>query len=778
MTQTPANPPEIQTLFAKACECHLAGQLQLAQHLYQIVLGLVPEHPDALHNLSVIQSLDSSTQQTAIDGLTRVALSNPRNNQYWSSLIDALIRAQHWWLAAQRLEDWRRATGYLDSRSIFIERVTEGFLDLARKSTHVPQKKSLDTAITNLFKKGDYQAMLALTRKALKRDPRNPLKLKALAVALMKTGAFAEASKQLLSALAINPSDPELYINLATAQVHLGRILEAEIMGRCSVALAPQEAPAHGVLALSLFFQDRIAEAADSFERAVQLDPRDYPSQTTYGFCQARLSNHVAASEAFRKALAIQPKHVDALSGLSLASAYLSDFDDTLWAGKLALEAAPLDRLAWERYLYALSYHPELSVEQIFAEFVRWGKRFAPPSSDFSAHDRTIDRPLRIGIVSPDFRRHTSRYYFEPLFSGLDRRKFELYAYYNNATIDDWTFRFQEMFENWRNISAMSDQEAYELIRRDQIDILLDACNHMNNERFGLMALKPAPVQATWLGSAWTSGLPTIDYAVFDRWLAPEGTLATEAIVRLPSPFMIFRKPDTAPAVSELPALTSKTFTFGYSGRIERLNRRTYRLWAKILSATPDSRLIIDFFNVTHDAVRDHLKRLMNECGMPLERVQFRCSDNIFEGLSDFDLILDALPHNGGTFLLDGLWMGVPFVTLAGRPTVGRIGSSICHALGMEAFVTYSEDEYVARAVALTRDLPSLNTYRQGLRQRMLQSSLMNPQRMVRYFGRALEEMWRIWAQGEPPHDFDVLDDDQIHAREQTAQKATSPMVN
>ena len=762
MTHAQTVAPEIQALFAQACERHLAGQTELAQALYRLVLGVVPDHPDALHNLSVLQSMDPAQQEAAIAGLTRVASAHPRNDQYWASLVDALIRAQRWWPAAQQLEDWRRATGELGPLAEFIDRVTDGLLAKAQHAARSLHAGQPNRAIAELFSQGDFSGMQARARKALQRDPKNAWVQKALAVALIKTAEFAEASQHLLAAIELNPSDAELYINLSSAQARLSRAIEAEVMGRCSIALAPQHAQAHGVLAVGLFLQERIAEAADRFAEAVRLDPSDYVTQTYYGTCHARLSDHVAAAAAYRKALAMNPDHVDALSGLSLASAYLSDYDDTLWASDRALAVAPHNAQVWERRLYALSYHPDLSAEEIFAEFVRWGKRFAPPKSDFSGHDRSLNRPLRIGIVSPDFRKHTSRHYFQPLFSGLDRDQFALYAYYNNSITDEWTFKFQDIFEHWQNISTLSDQEAYELIRGDQIDILIDACNHMANERLGLMSLRPAPVQATWLGSAWTSGLPTIDYVLLDRWLAPEGTLTTEAIVRLPTPFVIFKAPENAPAVNVLPALTRNTFTFGYSGRIERLNRRTYRLWAEMLNATPNSRLILDYGNLAHDPVKAHVKRLMKECGVPTERVLFRHSKNIFEGLLDFDLMLDALPHNGGTMLMDGLWMGVPFVTLAGRPTVGRIGESICRALGMEDCVTHSESAYVRRAVELAQDPHALNQRRLGLRNRMLQSALMQPQSMARYFGCALEEMWRIWVNDEQRHDFDVQEDNQF----------------
>ena len=126
-----------------------------------------------------------------------------------------------------------------------------------------------------------------------------------------------------------------------------------------------------------------------------------------------------------------------------------------------------------------------------------------------------------------------------------------------------------------------------------------------------------------------------------------------------------------------------------------------------------------------------------------------RCSANIFEGLGDIDIVLDGFPHNCGTTLFDALWMGVPALTLAGRPPVGRIGSSLMMNLGLSQWVTYSEAEYVDRAVEMARDTVGLAGLRAGMRERMRNSPLMDEPGFTRNFEDALRSMWQTWCEGK-----------------------------
>ncbi|MBI3776929.1 MAG: hypothetical protein HY273_15530, partial [Gammaproteobacteria bacterium] len=424
--------------------------------------------------------------------------------------------------------------------------------------------------------------------------------------------------------------------------------------------------------------------------------------------------------------------------------AYLSEFDAVVAASDVALTLDPTAKISWEQRLYTFSYHPDLSADQIFAEFVRWGQRYPVPPTDFSAHDKTPGRRLRIGFVSPDFRKHTSRFYFWPMFAHHDHAVVEMFAYSNVLLEDEATAKFKTVFDHWRNIRGVAAQDVARMIRADRIDILVDGCNHMLDDRLDVFALKPAPIQATWLGAAWTTGLQQIDYVLFDPYIAPEGTLASETILRLPRCFIPFQ-PENTTATAPTPALKNGYITFGYSGRTERLNHHTFRVWGEILRQVPNSRLILDFRSFADPATQEHYRQFMRKHGMDPERVSMRRSSDIFAGLNDFDVLLDSFPHSAGTMALDGLWMSVPMLTLAGRPPLGRIGTSFMTQLGMTEWIAHSHDEYIEKAVAFTKDAQALNAVRATVRARMQASAIMDGQGFAREIESAYQTMYATW---------------------------------
>ena len=575
-----------------------------------------------------------------------------------------------------------------------------------------------------------------------------------LAVEHHRAGRLAEALAIYETLLQDDPRQPDaLHLSGVIALQSGEHDLAIDLLLR-AVEAKPDFAPAYQSLGIAFQEQGRLAEAVNSYNTVLAIDgAKDYPrSQASNNLATILVLSHqllTALGHALR-AVEYNPGSAEAHQTVASLLGQLSDYSDVCEESDAALAIKPNDYSVRESRLYCYSYHPDLSVEAIFGEFVRWGDRFSAVSQySFDDHDRTPGRRLRIGYVSPDFRRHTSRFFFEPLFSHHDKTQVELFAYANvrKDREDDYTERFRSVFDHWRDIRGVSDDDAATLIRRDGIDILVDCCNHMEDDRLGVFVRKPAPIQATWLGAAWTTGLKTVDYALIDPYMAPEGTLTREKIVRLPSCFVAYRPPEETADVVSPPVLRNGHVTFGYSGRTERLNHRVFRAWGEILRRIPDARLILDYMPFADPPTQGYYREFLAAHGVDVSRVTMRRSANIFEGLGDIDILLDCFPHSGGTMLFDALWMGVPALTLAGRPPVGRIGTSLMLNLGLSQWVTYSEEEYVERAVALARDTAGLAGLRAGMRERMRKSPLMDEAGFARGFEDALRGMWQTWCE-------------------------------
>jgi len=569
-----------------------------------------------------------------------------------------------------------------------------------------------------------------------------------LGVSLQAQGKMALPA--LKRAVALLPGHAEAHFHLGSALEQMDRLEEAEANYRKALLLNARYANVHCFLGETLRKLGCFEEAVESLLAALAIDPVHEKANHCLRALYLKMNRLVEIEELCRRTLALRPDFDEMRQCLSTALAYLSNYEDVVAESDRALEQRPDHDVMWEQRLYCFSYHPDLSAEAIFWEFVRWGDHFPDPTADHGAHDRNAERRLRIGYVSPDFRAHSSRFYFWPLFSNHDRESFELFAYSNVQQEVAWTNRFQEQFEHWRDIRDLDDEAVAELVQEDRIDILVDLCGHMENERLRVFTKKPAPIQATWLGSAWTTGLKTIDYALFDRFTAPEGTLAREAIIHLPGSYFAYRPPTVTGELAPPPALDNGFVTFGYTGRTERLNHRTFRVWGEILRRVPTARLILDYPPFSQTRTQDYYRNLLARLGVDTERVILRTSMKIFEGLNDIDILLDSFPHSGGTMLMDAFWMGVPAVTLASRPPVGRLGTSMLMNLGLPEWVATTEGEYIDKACGFAADLPGLKELRLGMRDRMARSPLMDGPSFARGVEAAYRLMFERWAAGLP----------------------------
>lgn len=689
----------INQLFDKAVTLHQDGRHREAERLYKAVLGLDPGYFAGLHLLGVIEFQRHCPEMAA--RLIRRAVAGEQGvADYFNNL-------------AVSLQDPRQAK--------------EAAALLLRAGVLAPSYADALYNLGNAFRDTGNPSLAArLYRRALIIHPQMLGALTNLANVAASQLNLANSADCLKRAIAAAPHSREAYSNLGNIFRQMGRLAEGEALHRRALWIEPNSAEASWLYSVFLFLQRKPG--------------------------QARPLAKAAADGAVGKTRAL------ALSHLATVKAYLSDFAEVKALSDAAMMIAPTDSSLWEQRLYMLSYHSDLSAEEIFSEFIKWGDLQAvdSPARVHPAPRGAEARRPRIGFVSPDFRRHTSRFNFAPLFENHDHQAFELFAYSNVAAADDFTAKFETMFDHWRTIRHLSDEDADALITRDGIDILVDGCNHMENHRLGVFARKPAPLQATWLGSAWTSGLAAMDYVLFDRTLAPPETLAREAIIRLPHTFVAYRPPTDTAAVALPPCLRNGYVTFGYYGRTERLNHRVFRLWGRLLASLPKARLILDFRPFADPETCRWYESFLAAHGVDTRRVTLRYSPRLWEALNDIDIMLDSFPHSGGTMILDCIWMAVPLVTLASRPPIGRIGASYMTALGLADWVATSEDDYLAKARRFAGDPEALAALRLGMRERVARSPLMNEHGFTRAVEAAYRGMWERRCLGLPPAAFDI----------------------
>ena len=453
-----------------------------------------------------------------------------------------------------------------------------------------------------------------------------------------------------------------------------------------------------------------------------------------------------------RKAIALRPE--DAALGADLATSliFLGRKDEGLELFRRAVETS-VSPAIHSMALMNLHYQPSLDNRALFEQHRRWADRHAPLSLARTDHpnDRDPDRRLRIGYVSPDFRTHPVAFFFEPLLDGHDRTVVEVFGYSQVACPDPVTWRLQARFDSTRNICGLDDRAVATLIENDRIDVLVDLAGHTGGNRLTVFSYRAAPVQVTYLGYPDTTGMGQMDYRLTDELSTPAELqrFYTEQLAYLPEGFLCYRPPEWAPQVPPPPCSTRGTVTFGSFNDACKVNAPLMVLWARVLAATPGSRLLFKSRAGDDPQVRAIFLEQLQQAGIPADRVTMAGQRPAIEYMrlyDQVDIALDTFPYNGTTTTCDALWMGVPVVTLVGGHHAGRVGLSILSRLGLETLAARSADEYVEKAAALAQDVRALEKTRASIRPVMMDSLLCNGRAFASAVEDAYRQMWRVWC--------------------------------
>jgi len=261
-----------------------------------------------------------------------------------------------------------------------------------------------------------------------------------------------------------------------------------------------------------------------------------------------------------------------------------------------------------------------------------------------------------------------------------------------------------------------------------------------------VLACRPAPVQASWFGYLSTSGMTRVDYRITDGFADPPGEadrFHTEKLLRLPHSQWCYRPPSDAEPEPAPPSARNGFVTFGSFNQAAKLSPSARRLWAEILRRVPGSRLLIVGVppGPATQALLEEFERHGVARGAVSVEPRLLLAD-YFRRLGSVDVALDTMPYSGGTTTCDTLWMGTPVVAMKGERSVSRSAASVLSALGREAWIASSPQEYVERAIALASDSGA----RRGLREAMKASPLMDEAGFARDMEALYRQMWRTWC--------------------------------
>ena len=679
---------------ALAMQHHQAGRLAEAEGLYRQILVVNPRHGDALHLLGVIAH-QVGRSDAAID----------------------LIRQ-----ALQSLPGFAEAHNRLGMA---------------------------------LFSQGRIEEAVASYHRAIKLDPNHAKALNNLGAALRRLGGLDEAVAASREAIRIDPNFADAHNNLGVAFLEQRRLDESAAACREAIRLNPNDPVPHYNLGNTLNEQKQFDGAISAYQHALRLNPDYTRARMNLGNVMEKHGQLDGALECFRRVAELHPEFAGAHNNLANILWNQGRTEEAIADYERAVQLEPASSAMHSSLLAALHYSPATTPARLLAAHAEYDRRHCAPLRSTWREHRNLpdpDRRLKVGYLSPDFRRNVVSHFLLPVLEAHDHRQFEIHCYATAQRTDAITDRFRASADVWRDAGALSDEALAEQIREDEIDILVDLSQHMPGNRLPVFARKPAPVQVAWIGHPWSTGVTAIDYRLTDAHMEPEGAAWSESVeepVRLPDSWFCFDPLDETPDPGELPALRAGYVTFGCLNNFSRVNEDVLALWARVLHAVKDSRLLL---RCPAGATQARALRSLESQGIESGRVELvgwtPSRAELERRFERMDIALDPFPCNGGTTTCDTLWMGVPVLTLPGEVVVARIGLSILSAAGLADFVAHSEDDFVRLAARLAKDVPHLAQVRRTMRERMRSSAFMDAHGFTRNVERAYREMWRKWSAG------------------------------
>jgi predicted O-linked N-acetylglucosamine transferase (SPINDLY family) len=599
---------------------------------------------------------------------------------------------------------------------------------------------------------GRHDVAVDLISRSIAVNPINAAALNDLGNSLQIIGRRAQAMELYRRSIAIDPKQADALSNLGVALRESGKIDESITACRQAIALRPNYAEAWYNLGIALADKIQVESAIAAYRQAIALKPDYADAYNNLAVALDSIARFNESIVACRQALALRPNFPEAWNNLGAALKEIGELDESMKAARQAVAYQPTFAGAHSNLIYAMHFHPGYDLRAIAAEQRIWNRQHAEPlAAEIPIHrnDRSPDRRLKIGYVSPDFRSQAECYFVVPLLRSHDHEKFEIHCYSSVKAPDAITQMIRSAADVWHDVAYLTDGELARQITADAIDILIDLTMHMAHTRLLTFARKPAPIQITWLAYPGGTGLATMDYRVTDRYLDPPGAYDgafVEAPIHLPEGWVSYDPIDTIAPPAAPPVTTKGFITFGAQNNFCKLNAPVIAQWAKVMRAVPHSRLCL---LAPEGEPRQKTAAGFASHGISADRLlflPFRRRSEYLSTYRDIDIGLDPFPYNGITTTCDALYMGVPVFTLPGSMPAARAGLSVLSSAGLPDFVASSEDDLVQKIAKLAGDVPRLTSLRATLRDRVKASPLMDGKRFAGHLESAYRQAWRKWC--------------------------------
>ncbi len=694
----------------QAVALHQAGRIHKAEAIYRRILEREPEQPEALHLLGLIRH-QTERHAEACELIGKAIAVDADNALYHANLgpvLKALGRSE------EAVSACRRAAALAPN--------------FAQAHNHLGAVLTAPEQV---------EEAIAALRRAIALKPDHAEAHDLLGVRLSARGDFAEAVKCHEMALALNPGSAEFHRHLGLALHRQGNLERAAKCCREAIRLRPDHAETHRNLSEILIQSRCFGEAAEAAEKAVRLAPDLAEGRELLLISRQLVCQWRHWEDDFRRLVELNERDL---------------------AG-----GAPSRIRPWQALTVPLTPRQQHAIARSWSERFSEGAWAALEGQPF-AFTRQRRGRLRVAYISSDFRDHPGGHLMRSLFGLHDRTDFEIYAYsFGPDDGSDYRKRIAADCDHFIDITELSYLEAARRIHADGIDIAIDRNGYTVGARTEILALRPAPIQVSYIAFASTMGAEFIDYVITDKVVTPpdQQPFFSEKFVYLPHCYLINDRwqaiADETPSRADC-GLPEHGFVFCCFNNSYKIEPSVFAVWMRILKRVSES--VLWLFTGAPDIV-GNLSREAETRGVAGERLIFaervRKADHLARHRRA-DLFLDTHICGAHTTGTDALWAGLPLITCPGETFVSRVSASLLKAVGLPELIVENFHDYEELAVRLAGAPRELQDLRQKLAANRLTRPLFDTERQARNLEQAYRMMWQLHEAGEPPRQLEVPD--------------------
>ncbi len=617
-----------------------------------------------------------------------------------------------------------------------------------------------------LHQTGRSGAAIPLLKQAIELKPQSSQSIPLIVMAMSMEDMDEEALEFCKSGLVKDPDNAKI-IN-AAGRIHqkLGDYKHAAHLFQRAAQVQPDFTDARHNFGLALLYLGQHEKASDQLQSVANMTPRNPYVHHDFALALAAQGELDYAREVLRTSLTLKPDNIEAKLTLARLNLQLCDWstwqsDVEVLSRELSSHVAHRGKPFLSPFLINFMDAPTNLHDSVAGYYAAQLSQSVEKVKLKKTRDRVENSNIRIGYISPDFSSRAIGSLIYQMFRLHDREKFDVYCYSQRSFDDDLRAEVKHGADFFRDVAGQSYIQTARQIAEDEIDILINLSGYSKRTKPSILALRPAPIQVSYLGYPNTMAAEFIDYIIADHKVLPreDEKRYREAVVRLPGSFFVtsdIPTPSRTPTREEL-GLPDDKLIFANFNDPMKLEPESFKAWMWILNQVPDS--VLWLYSAGDPTTEANLIANAAAHQIDADRLRFAHTVSLRDYMArmrQVDLVLDTFIYNSGATAVAALMNGIPVVTISGKRFASRLGASLNHAVGLDRLTCKNIEAYIQMCVYLGRNPDKITPMKEHLKKAWMSNSFFDTSQFVRKLESAYLSMWQAYIAGKPPKSFDV----------------------